>query len=171
MAKAKKSKSAKKKAKAKTGPDRLTVDVDVDVHRAIEMARDNFAESHNDILRRLLVEKTDMPEPQSVSQNARAKGGGALSGGWSKIDRFGRSIFLPDGTGLRAAYAGKAVEGEIVAGMWVVAGHAHNSPSAALNANVRTRDGNPVNLNGWRHWEVRPPGETNWVRLNRLEPE
>ena len=87
------------------------------------------------------------------------------------LSSIGRSIFLPNGTALRAAYAGMAVEGEIVGGMWVVAGHAYNSPSAALNANVRTRDGNTVNLNGWRHWEVRVPGSDTWVRLHRFEPE
>ena len=101
----------------------------------------------------------------------RAKSGGADAGGWSKLDRFGRSVFLPDRTRIRAAYAGKAVNGEIIGGMWVVAGQAYNSPSAALNANVRTRDGNPVNLNGWRHWEVLVPGRSSWVRLNRFDPE
>jgi hypothetical protein len=167
MAKTKKSKSGKKKGGKDTKPDRLTVDVDLDVHRVIEAARQSFDESHNLILRRLLGIDASGPQP---AESSRAKGGGAVNGGWSKIDRFGRSIFLPDGTELRAAYAGKAVEGEIVAGMWVVAGHAYNSPSAALNANVRTRDGNPVNLNGWRHWEVKVPGTDTWIRLNRFEP-
>ena len=65
--------------------------------------------------------------------------------------------------------AARALNGEIIGGMWVVAGQAYNSPSAALNSNVRTRDGNPVNLNGWRHWEVLVPGRSSWVRLNRLD--
>lgn len=172
MAKSKKSKAAKKKAKAAAAGDRLTINIDLDVHRAIEQARANFKESRNDILRRLLNVGGSGETPLQIStESARAKGGGATDGGWSKIDRFGRSIFLPDGTRLRAAYAGRTVDGEIIAGMWVVAGQAYNSPSSALNANVRTRDGNTVNLNGWRHWEVCPPGVETWVRLNRFEPE
>jgi len=169
MAKSKKSKKSKsgKVKKAAAAADRLTVDVDIDVHRVIEASRNSFAESRNAILRRLL--HIDTPET-GHADGSRAKGGGAADGGWSKIDRFGRSIFLPDGTTLRAAYAGRTVEGEIIGGMWVVAGHAYNSPSAALNSNVRTRDGNPVNLNGWRHWEVKVPGREAWVRLNRFEP-
>jgi hypothetical protein len=168
MAKSKKAKAAKKKAGREKDPDRLTVDVDLDVHRAIEAARQSFAESRNDILRRLLAIDA---VAATLADTSRAKGGGAANGGWSKIDRYGRSIFLPDGTDLRAAYAGRTVDGQIIGGMWVVAGHAYNSPSAALNANVRTRDGNPVNLNGWRHWEVKVPGREVWVRLNRFEPE
>jgi len=167
MAKSKKSKSGKKKAGKDARSDLLTVDVDLDVHRAIEAARQSFDESYNQILRRLLRIDASQLHPVETS---RAKGGGAADGGWSKIDRFGRSVFLPDGTDLRAAYAGRTVDGEIIAGMWVVAGHAYNSPSAALNANVRTRDGNPVNLNGWRHWEVKVPGSDTWIRLNRFEP-
>jgi hypothetical protein len=172
VAKSKKTKSAKKKAGSRATADRLTVDIDLDVHRKIELARLNFDENGNDILRRLLKLDDSFARPaRNSNEDTRAKGGGAIDGGWSKIDRFGRSIFLPDGTRLRAAYAGRAVEGEIIAGMWVVAGNAYNSPSSALNANVRTRNGNNVNLNGWRHWEVRPPGTETWVRLNRFEPE
>ncbi len=167
MAKSKKKKSLKKKARAGRKSERLTVDLDLDVHRAMEAARQSFEESGNDILRRLL----GIDGPQPPAESRRAKAGGSVDGGWSKLNRHGRTIFLPNGTRLRAAYAGKAVEGEIIAGMWVVAGHAYNSPSAALNSNVRTRDGNPVNLNGWRHWEVRVPGREIWIRLNRFEPD
>lgn len=183
MGKSKKSKfrNDKKKARESTETDRLTVDIDIDVHRVIEAARRSFDESRNAILRRLLkigarADAGGKPDggdkgPSRRSPSMRAKSGGAEPGGWSKLDRYGKSIFLPDGAKIRAAYAGKAVHGEIIGGMWIVAGQAYNSPSAALNANVRTRDGNPVNLNGWRHWEVLIPGRSNWVRLNRLEPE
>lgn len=173
MAKSRKSKSGKKKARAGKGPDRLTVDIDLDVYRTIEAARQSFDESRNAILRRVLNIDAGggARPPESPAGPMRAKSGGAEDGGWSKLDRFGRPVFLPDGTKLRAAYAGRALNGEIIGGMWVVAGQAYNSPSAALNANVRTRDGNPVNLNGWRHWEVLVPGRTNWVRLNRFDPD
>ena len=172
MAKSKK-KSGKKKSRDKNDADRLTVDIDIDVYRTIEAARQSFDESRNTVLRRLL--RIDADGRHSGIGDAtvarRAKSGGADAGGWSKLDRFGRSVFLPDRTRIRAAYAGKAINGEIIGGMWVVAGQAYNSPSAALNANVRTRDGNRVNLNGWRHWEVLVPGLSKWVRLNKFDPE
>ena len=171
MAKSKK-RSGKKKSHGKKDGDRLTVDIDIDVYRTIEAARQSFDESRNTVLRRLLkIDAEDRNSGFVDTTGTRAKSGGADTGGWSKLDRFGRSVFLPDRTRIRAAYAGKTVNGEIIGGMWVVSGQAYNSPSAALNANVRTRDGNPVNLNGWRHWEVLVPGRSSWVRLNRFDPE
>jgi hypothetical protein len=52
--------------------------------------------------------------------------------------------------------------------MWVVGDRGYNSPSAALIANVTTKTGGKVNLNGWRHWEVRLPGAETWTRLSEV---
>ena len=160
---AKKKKGAKKKAGR-------TIAIDVEVHKRIEAARLSFEESENAILCRLLRigEAQSKSAPEPAAQPRRAKGGGAADGGWSKIGRHGRTVFLPDGTLLRAAYGGRTVEGEVKDGAWLVNGAAYNSPSAALIANVQTKDGSPVNLNGWRHWEVRRPGEEVWLRLSEL---
>jgi hypothetical protein len=161
----------KKGAKKKSGDGGArTIAIDMEVHKRIEAARLSFEESDNAILRRLLrvgeAQPAGAPEPAAPPR--RAKGGGAADGGWSKIGRHGRTVFLPDGTLLRAAYGGRTVEGEVRDGAWLVNGAAYNSPSAALIANVQTKDGSPVNLNGWRHWEVRRPGEEVWLRLSEL---
>ncbi|WP_026379849.1 hypothetical protein [Afifella pfennigii] len=162
----------KKKGGKKRDEDTLnTIAVDMDVHKLIESARIEFEETQNEILRRLLgLEGGPGFAGRHVLPGAprRAKGGGAKEGGWSKIGRHGHEVFLPNGTLLRAAYAGQTVEGVIEDGMWVVAGERFNSPSAALIAHVRTREGRKVNLNGWRIWEVRVPGGDRWLRLGEV---
>jgi hypothetical protein len=137
--------------------------IDLDVHKAIEAARQSLGEMPNAILRRML----GLDGPRDTNGvGRRAKGGGAQEGGWSKIDRHGRNVFLPDGTELRAAYGGQAVTGTIRDGGWQVGQGRFNSPSAALIAHVQTREGKSVNLNGWRHWEVKLPGSTSWRPLS-----
>ncbi len=151
------------------------ITIDIDVHRRIEAARITFEESDNTILRRILGLDGSAGNPRTgqlangtPAKGARAKSGGVSDGGWSKISRTGLAIFLPNGTKLRAAYGGISFEGMIAKGAWAVGGGTHKSPSAALNAVARTGAGRPVNLNGWRHWEVLPPGAKAWVRLAEL---
>lgn len=153
--------------------------IDVEVHKAIEAARESFSEMPNNILRRMLgiggvsggpARPADTARPNGSARPAgparpRAKGGVSGADGWSKLDRSGRDVFLPNGTELRAAYAGQAVTGTIAEGEWQVGGERYRSPSAALIANVRARSGQPVNLNGWRHWEVKLPGSPVWCPL------
>ncbi|SCZ19873.1 hypothetical protein [Afifella marina] len=163
----------KKGSKKKDEESLATIAVDMDVHKRIEGAREDFEETQNAILRRLLGldgrRGGGAPVEESLGERARrAKGGGAKEGGWSKIGRHGHEVFLPNGTTLRAAYAGQTVEGVIVDGHWVVNGTSYNSPSAALIAHVRTRDGKKVNLNGWRIWEVRRPDDDRWLRLGEI---
>ena len=169
----KRKKRAKKSSKksAKKTPKTLKVAIDMQVHKLIEAARSAFGETHNDILRRLLgldhgaPPIVPQPEIAPARPQRRAKGGGAGEGGWSKVNRRGHTVVLPDGTRLRAAYAGQTVNGEILDGMWVIGNHGYNSPSAALIANVTSKSGGKVNLNGWRHWEVRLPGAETWTPL------
>jgi hypothetical protein len=158
---------------SKKTPKKRKVAIDIEVHKLIEAARSVFDETQNDILRRLLGLDHGAPlfEPAPAEMSAtglrrRAKGGGAGEGGWSKVNRHGRTTFLPDGTRLRAAYAGQAVNGEIRDGMWMIGERGYNSPSAALIAHVTSKTGGKVNLNGWRHWEVLLPGTETWTRLS-----
>ncbi len=137
--------------------------IDVEVHKAIEAARESFSEMPNTILRRMLG--IGGYSGAAAAPARRAKAGGAVDGGWSKLDRRGRNVFLPDGTELRAAYGGRTVEGRIAGGMWQVGDERYGSPSAALIANVRSSSGTPVNLNGWRHWEVKLPESPVWRPL------
>jgi len=160
------------KKSPKKSPKKHKIAIDVHVHKLIEAARSVFGETQNDILRRLLGLDHGAPlfepQPSPTESRRRAKGGGAGEGGWSKVNRHGRTTFLPDGTELRAAYAGQTVRGEIRDGMWVVGERGYNSPSAALIAHVTSKTGGKVNLNGWRHWEVRLPGAESWTPLSEV---
>jgi len=162
-----------KKKKDKKAGDHRSIAIDLDVHRLVEANRRDFGESENAILRRLLgLDGAGVPAAPParplVEPGRRATGGVAAEGGWSKIGRHGSEVFLPNGTELRAAYAGKRIEGRIEDGHFLVAGERYASPSAAIIAAAATRQGKRTNLNGWRLWEVRRPGDTGWVRLGEL---
>ena len=159
--------SKKKFWKAKAIEGFQPVMIDMDVYKLIEASRSSFAEMPNAILRRLL--DLDGERQPDRARPRRAKSGGAAGGGWSKIDRRGKAVFLPDGTELRAAYAGQTIVGHIAEGRWQVGDAAYNSPSAALIGNVTSRDGKPVNVNGWRHWDVKVPGTQTWQPLASFE--
>ena len=154
-----------KKKKPRKGDNGLQpIMIDVELHKAIEAARRNFGETPNAILRRMLG-IDGIGGGDALAAGGRARGGNANGGGWSKRNHKGRRVFLPDGTALRATYSGQSVTGVIAGGLWQVGEARYRSPSAALIANVRSRAGTPVNLNGWRHWEVKLPGAANWLPL------
>lgn len=132
-----------------------TIDIDFDVHKLIETERSSFAETPNEVLRRLL----NLSAPQPV-QTAK-KGDGSRS--WS-----GEGITLPHGTMLKMTYNGRQHEGQIVDGKWVVDGKTFDSPSGAASGVAVTKSGKHTRLDGWGYWEVRVPGDSSWARISGL---
>jgi hypothetical protein len=58
--------------------------------------------------------------------------------------------------------------GQVVEGGFQHRGEVVSSPSR-LAANIyRTKSGQKTNLNGWRHVEVKRPGDTDWMMLSSL---
>ncbi|MCW5773288.1 MAG: hypothetical protein KIT16_16730 [Rhodospirillaceae bacterium] len=137
------------------------IEIDIEVHRAIEAARNSFAESPNDVLRRLLRLK-----PQEEIQ---ARSGGVpteradLGQGWR-----GKGVYLPNGTSVRMAYRGQQTLGEIRRGLWWIDRESFSSPSDAAAACALTKNGDHPSLNGWNYWEVKRPGDFDWTRLADL---
>ena len=142
--------------------DYRTIAIDLDIHKAIEAERKSFAETRNDILRRLL----DLPasaEPQTADNDGLSDdlpGPGC----WS-----GKGVTLPAGTDLRMVYNGETYIAVIDDGSWLIDGERHSSPSGAASAVARTRDGNRVNLDGWEYWYYRIPGTDEWRTLKSLK--
>lgn len=66
-------------------------------------------------------------------------------------------------------YSGRRYEGEISNGRWVVEGKAFVSPSGAASGVGRTRGGKLTRLDGWRTWEIKRPGDSEFVSLKSLE--
>ena len=143
------------------------VQIDFDVHRQIELYRQGFDESPNDVLRRLLkIEGKRSSEPVSASSRETTSGDGDSSGqSWR-----GKGVELPHGTKLRMKYNRRTITGEIDNGEWRVGGRAYTSPSAAAIGSARTRKGERPQLSGWRYWSVKRPSDANWIHISQLRP-
>lgn len=139
------------------------IDIDIDVHRHIEQNRTSFAQTPNDILRRLFgLEDGERAAPRRAHET---EGPPPVTGDWSW-----KGVTLPAGTELRMTYNGRTHTGVVSGGAWQIAGATYSSPSSAADALARSRDGKRVSLNGWILWEAKKPGARSWVRLHELRP-
>ncbi|MYB39952.1 DUF4357 domain-containing protein [Candidatus Saccharibacteria bacterium] len=121
-----------------------TIEIDFDVHKAIETERRGFDDSPNDVLRRLL----------GLDEIIYGRKSGLA---WSKD-----GVNLPHGTQIRMLYKKKMYEGSIQNGNWIVGSDIIKSPSAAAGVITGT------SVNGWICWEVKRPGDTNFISLYKL---
>ena len=135
-----------------------SVEIDFDVHKRIELARQSFEESPNDVLRRLLG-VGDSP----VAFVSVPKAEGPIGKAWS-----GKGVELPHGTLLRMEYNGKVHSGVIENGVWSVEGTESASPSDAAASVARTKEGSKPSLNGWNYWQVKRPTDRTWRPINAL---
>ena len=94
-----------------------TIEIDFDIHKRIEMERQSFTESPNDVLRRLLGLGPPTKHETRLENHV---------GAWS-----GKGVTLPAGTRLRMEYRGNTHLGEIRDGAWFLEGKPFTSPSAA----------------------------------------
>lgn len=138
-----------------------SIEIDFDVHKCIEVARTSFAETPNQVLRRLLQIDTDgaSKPPSGRSSNGGSRGARA----WS-----GKGVTLPHGTELRMEYNGRNFSGVIDDGRWSIEGKFFSSPSAAASGVAITRAGQHPSLDGWIYWQVKLPGEHRWVGMAEL---
>ena len=136
---------------------RTSIEIDFDVHKTIEMARQSFSETQNDVLRRLLKigQATRPPGLPPQKDDGRP---------WA-----GKGVVLPHGTQLRMEYNGRGHSGEIVDGQWQVEGGVYGSPSAAAVGVAKNKAGGPVSsLDGWLYWSAQFPGSSKWVPILSL---
>jgi hypothetical protein len=132
-----------------------SITIDLEVYKAIETHRQTFAESHNDILHRLLLD--DMLAAQTMLQHPAEQGG----------LRIRHGVYLPAGTQLRhiAKRNNEKFEAEVVDGGIRFNGKAYQSPSkAAIAAAGNSR-------NGWIFWEYMDPITKQWQLLDALRKD
>ena len=137
-----------------------TIEVDFDVHKCIENDRRSFAETPNDVLRRLLkLGPSSSPAETPSAPQLRPKG-------W--VDK---GVTLPHGTAVRMTYSGRVYHGKISDGLWVVENRVFESPSGAASGIALTKKGKTTRLDGWKYWQVRMPGSVEWIALDDLRPK
>jgi hypothetical protein len=136
-----------------------TIEIDFAIHKAIENERRDFHESDSSVLRRLLK----LPEAPRVTGG---NGVDAASGtAWVR-----QGVRLVHGTRVRMHYRGEEHLGAIENGEWVIEGQRFSSPSAAAGGVAVTKKGTQPSLDGWTYWQVKRPGDTDWVSLRELRP-
>lgn len=131
-----------------------SVEIDFEVFKALTALRTSEQDSYNDVLRSLLklASKKFTQSPEQMSRASQAE----------KIWQTG-GVNFPAGTEFRARYKGKVYVGTIDKGALLVNGKRAVNPSSA--ASMIT--GN--NVNGWRFWEARLPGQP-WRRIDHYRP-
>lgn len=122
-----------------------SIEIDFDVFKALTVRRPNEGVSYNDVLRELLgLELESAQEKPANAVGCHIKG-----------------VFFPDGTAFRVVYKGRTYTAEIRSGVWIGDDNQRrNSPSEAAHAVTGT------NVNGWRFWEGRRPGDDGWRKLD-----
>ena len=132
-----------------------TIEIDFDVHKRLETERVSFSETANDTLRRILgienrsTKVIDMPAPAGRP--------------WS-----GKGVELPHGTELKMDYNGHQYTGRISNGIWIVEDKEFTSPSSAASGVGLTKEGKLTNLDGWKSWYVKLPGQQRWSSIRKL---
>jgi len=127
-----------------------TIEVDFDVFKELTMRRQSESDTYNDVIRRMLkLGQASVSKLATVAKGANFKG-----------------VTFPDGTQFRVTYKGRTYTAEIKDGEWIgVDGIRRASPSEAAHAITET------NVNGWRFWQCKRPGDPGWQVMDRLRSE
>jgi len=124
-----------------------TIEIDFDVFKALTLRRESEDVTYNDVLRTLLQ------LPGASQAQASPPTGGCMFLG----------VHFPEGTEFQVTYKGRTYRARIQGGAWIGEdGAAHTSPSEAAHAITKT------NVNGWRFWKCRRPGDSGWRLMNDL---
>lgn len=124
-------------------------EVDFEVYKALTIRRATEQTTYNDVLRELLGLVPRQP--------SATRGPEIASGAWEY-----RGVRFPNGTEFRAKYKGKTYMALVEGGRLTLDGQPVGSPSEAAHRVTGT------NVNGWRFWECRIPGETRWRIIEAL---
>ena len=140
----------------------MQVDIDFEVYKGLTAHLQSESDSYNEVIRRLL----GLPSAGLTGGHINAleyglpvSAGNALAGGVGGV--WYGNVFFMDGTIFRATYKGQTYFAEIRGGQWVgLDGVARTSPSHAASAISGT------NVNGWRFWFGKRPGDLDWSRID-----
>src|SRR5262249_161417 len=128
-----------------------SIDVDFDVFKALTVRRQTETMTYNDVIRELLK----LPATAQGNAVRPLNGRGP---GWVQ-----KGVTFPNGTELRVTYKGKTYVAQVANNQMIFDGEAMTSLSEAANRVTRN------SVNGWRFWECRFPGETEWRLADSLK--
>jgi hypothetical protein len=127
-----------------------TIDVDFDVFKALTALRPTESTTYNDVLRQLL----HLPAQR---QQAKTPDSSSVLKPWIQ-----GGVTFPHGTEFRATYKGSTYGARVENGSLIYDGAAVASPSEAAHKVTGT------NVNGWRFWRCKRPGDAQWRPISTL---
>ena len=126
-----------------------TIEIDFDVFKAITLRRPSEETTENDVLREVF----GLPAKKGPFLNLLTPGPG---------DWVTKGVRFPAGTEFRANYKGQTHLARVEGGAIVVQGKSYDTPSSAAMSITKS------NVNGWRFWEARLPGQSGWKMIESL---
>ena len=127
-----------------------TIDIDFDLFKELTIRRTSEDETISDVIRKILAASSSTGFVHSEDEPTQA------------AVVFAGTIF-PEGTIFEATYKGRTYYAKIKDGAWRdSAGAIRTSPSDAARAVTNT------NVNGWRFWKAKRPGDPTFRFLEQL---
>jgi hypothetical protein len=126
-----------------------TIEIDFEVFKAITHRRPSEETTENDVLREVF----GLPAKKRPFLNPVTPEPG---------DWVTKGVRFPAGTEFRATYKGQTHLARVESGGIVVGGKRYDTPSSAAMAITKS------NVNGWRFWEARLPGQAGWKMIESL---
>jgi hypothetical protein len=139
--------------------DEKSIKIDIDTYKLLEKYRSSFDETHNEIIKRVLLslENSDRVEIRQFSiENERPNM-------FVNHGLFWKGCLLSNGLKLRSQYKGVLHVAEIAKGKILFNGKEYTSPSAAA---VEAAEG--VSVNGWKFWEYFDEKQKDWKSLDSI---
>lgn len=127
----------------------MQIDIDFDVFKALTAMREGENTTYNDVLRRIL----ELPQ---IEVAPPPKG---LASGKSFI---AEGVEFPHGTEFRMKHKGQWFTAKVSDGCFVQNGKGFSSVSKPACEVTGT------SVNGWKYWECRFPGHTDWQSIDTL---
>lgn len=151
----------------------MQIDIDFEVYKALTALRESEADTYNDALRKLLGLPPATVRSDAATEIARLLAfpprntktkSDPVAEALLKGSAWFNNVIFPEGTAFRATYKGETHYAQIKDGRWIGDdGVVRTSPSEAAGAISKT------NVNGWRFWHARRPGDAEWRRLDELK--
>jgi hypothetical protein len=127
----------------------MQIDIDFDVFKALTAMRESENATYNDVLRRIL----ELPQIEAASS---PKG---LTSGKSFI---AEGVEFPHGTEFRMRHKGQWFTAKVSDGTLLQNGKGFSSVSKPACEVTHT------SVNGWKYWECRFPGHSDWQSIDTL---
>jgi hypothetical protein len=126
-----------------------TIEIDFDLFKELTLRRSSESETMSDVIRKALAATA----PTRLDASKPPTAGGVVYSG----------VTFPEGTQFQATYKGRTYHAEIKNGSWVGSdGVVRRSPSDAATGVTNT------NVNGWRFWRAKRPGDTSFRLMDLL---